>query len=1789
MSTPASAVQSDAMLTDLKALIVDLSGTDLGDAEAEASFLELGFDSLFLTQLTQGIQSKFRVKLTFRQIMESYPTLGALAAHLDASVAPELRSAPAAVAPAAPVSATAPVPTTAPTSATAPVYSTTPVAFAPAPTTAPTGSYEALFANQVQALTTLFQQQMAFLQGHGAAATPSVAAIATNVPTTPQQVAATVTNAPAQAPAPAQPFAPPVTAAEAKPAKAAFTPFKPVQRGDTGGLNPVQEKYVKDLIGRYNARTVGSKRFTQEHRAVFADGRVVSGFNAQTKEVVYPLVVNKAAGAYLWDNDGNRYIDILNGYGAILYGHSPEFITEAVRKQLDLGFAIGPQTELTGVCSELVRELTGMQRVTFCNTGSEAVMGAMRLARTVTGRNLVVLFTGDYHGSFDEVLVKAVGKQRSMPVAPGIPRESVANILVLDYGTPESLEVIRQRADEIAAVLVEPVQSRHPELRPAEFLREVRKITEQSGSCLIFDEVVTGFRTHSGGMQALYGIRADLATYGKVVAGGLPVGVIAGSAAYMDALDGGQWQYGDDSFPQVGVTFYAGTFMRHPLALAAVRASLEHIKESGAALQTDLAAKTASLVADLNALFREFSYPTTIETFSSWFFMSAPTEPRLARMLYYHLREKGIHVQEGFPCFLTTAHTDADLDFVREAFRSSLKEMVAGQAIGHADAVVPAAGPGKTEAEALPTPPIPTPVDRDIPITEPQREILFGTQLGDEANCSFNEGTSLRLTGQLDEAAFVRSLEQVVIRHEVLRAAIDEDGDTVHISAAIALPLERDDLSALAAAERDAKLREMIHEQASTPFDLQHGPLFRMRLVKVAPAEHVFIFTAHHIIFDGWSTNVLYSELAELYNAAVAGKTAALPTPLAFSKYAADENARHASEENSEVEAYWLNEFKTLPSVLQLPTDRPRPAMRGNAGATKRFVFPPEFLKAVKKAGAKQGSTLFATLLAGFSQLIHRLSQQDDVVIGIPMAGQSLLENGGSLVGHCVNFLPIRSRFDAGQPLADYFKQARKKLLDAQDHQSYTYGTLLRKLKIERDSSRLPLVEVQFNVETVGAGLKLEGLSVDLAANGKTHVNMDLFFNFIDRGNELWLDVDYNTGLFDEATIERWRGHLEAILRAFIDDAAQTTGQVSLLTAEQKQQLLFGWNQTATEYPRSSSIHRVFEQQARSTPDSIAVSFGLQSLTYAELNENANQLAHFLEKSGVRPGMRVALCLDRSLEVIVGLLAILKAGAAYVPVDASYPASRLSFLIEDSQAHSLLTNRAIAANLPQLKTNIICLDADWPTIALETGGNSAHDGGPEELAYVMYTSGSTGNPKGVLVPHRAVLRLVKNNQFASFAPEEVFLQLAPLSFDAATFEIWGALLNGGRLVVAPAGRVTPEDIGTIVADNGITTMWLTAALFHLMVTNHLESLRPLRQLLAGGDVLSVTHVRRVLEEMPHLRLINGYGPTENTTFTCCHTITLESLTSGTVPIGRPISNTRIYIVDAGMQPVPAGVTGELFAAGDGVSLGYLNAPELTAEKFISHTFAPGLTERLYRTGDLARYRTDGTVEFLGRADTQVKVRGYRIELAEIEYALERSPLVKAAVACVRTDWKTEHDAPGDKRLAAYVIPERQGDTSGLIAELRTWLKTQLPEYIQPAAIMAVESFPRTVNGKVDRRVLPAPQPEQMMRERSIVYPRNPKEEMLARIWADVLNLREVSVEDSIFELGGDSLMIFRINTLANQAGIGINARHIFQYKTIAAICAQIDEKGENSPAASTGTTIQPVPRSLHRRSRTVLQ
>ncbi len=776
-------------------LLEELSGMDIDRAEG-ATFLEMGFDSLFLTQVAQALESKYATKIKFVQLLDELATTERLSAYLD-SVLPAEKASEIVIAEPAPVQ------TSERTDA---------------------GGFENLMKLQLQAFADLTSRQMEMMKG---------------VPV----------------PAPVQAQTPSTPAPKDKAEFQAFGPYKPIQKSSGGELNSQQESYLTAFTARYNGRTKESKRLAQAHRQHHADPRVVSGFRAQWKDLVYPISVARSSGSKLWDVDGNEYIDLLNGFGVTMFGHCPDFVREAVQKQLNAGIEIGPQTPYAGQVAELVCEMTGMDRATFCNTGSEAVMAAIRLARTVTNKKKIVFFTGDYHGAFDEVLVRAAGK-RSRPIAPGITDEQAANVIVLEYGSAASLEIIRSQAHELAAVLVEPVQSRHPNLQPVEFLRELRAITEQSNTALIFDEVVTGFRTHPGGAQAIFGIRADLATYGKVIGGGMPIGVLAGKAAYMDALDGGMWQYGDASSPEVGVTFCAGTFVRHPLAMASAYAVLNHLKKAGPQLQKDLSDKAERLVTALNQLFEQGSVPARIERFHSIFYFGFPADQRLASLLYYHLREKGVHIQEGFPCFLTTAHTEQDLQKVINAFRDSIAEMQAGGFL---------AAPAISCADMV----------REAPLTEAQMEIRLSAQLGDEESCSYNEGFTVRLGGKLNESALRKSLLTIVDRHEALRSVLTESGDALRILPHIDIALPVVDLSTLPADAQQHSIEQLKEDDAVTPFDLMRGPLVRTKLVRLSTEEHVLFVTAHHMICDGWSTNVILDELSKIVFGGMPGRTLA--------------------------------------------------------------------------------------------------------------------------------------------------------------------------------------------------------------------------------------------------------------------------------------------------------------------------------------------------------------------------------------------------------------------------------------------------------------------------------------------------------------------------------------------------------------------------------------------------------------------------------------------------------------------------------------------------------------------------------------------------------------------------------------------------------------------------------------------------------------------------------------------------------------------------------------------------
>ena len=1705
----------------LCAIIQDLSGMDLAEIDPGASFLELGFDSLFLTQVTQSVQGQFNVKITFRQLLDRQSSIHALAAYLDENLPPSaLRET-------ALESAT-------PQAVAEQVVSPTPVKAVPAVAAinmdavppAANSAIERLMKEQLQAMSQLMAQQLEALRRSGVDAVP------------PSVPAKAVVNPAAAVPTPP-------TEKEFK----AFGPYKPIQAGTADDLDAHQRKYLDSLIERYTNRTKESKRLTQKYRQVLADPRVASGFRSQWKEIVYPIVTNRSHGSKLWDVDGNEYIDLLNGFGPIAFGHVPDFVRNAVRQQLEQGIEIGPQTPLAGPVAELLCELTGMERATFCNTGSEAVMAAMRLARTVTGRKKVVFFAGDYHGNFEEVLAKRVGRSESLrsgPIAPGITPEAVANVIVLEYATPESLAIIRKNASELAAVVVEPVQSRHPNTRPREFLQALRAITAASGTALIFDEIVTGFRVHLGGAQAMYGIRADMATYGKVLGGGFPIGAIAGKAAFMDALDGGMWSYGDDSYPETGVTFFAGTFVRHPLAMAAALAVLKHLKESGPALQEQMTARTSGFVQKLNAIFAKYKVPSVIETCGSWFYFSFPADFRFSSLLYYHLREKGVHILEGFPCFLTTAHSDADLDRVEQAFEESCKEMQEGHVLAAAR-VETAASPMPVKAAKPPADASAEPTD--APLTEAQLEIWLSTQLGPDAACAYNESFSIRLDGSLNEPALKESLQQILKRHQALRATFDSSGPRMRFAKDIGLEIPTVDLSSSPADQREIRLAELIDADVRIPFDLITGPVVRIRLVRLDQQSHVVLFTSHHIVCDGWSTNVIIDELAKTYSAMCLGKEACLDHPLSFGAYARKQEEESRSARMGAVEQYWLDQYRDPPLVLDLPADRPRPSVKSYRGSTYRFHIGPELHQKVKRSAAKQGSTLFAMLLAGFDALLFRLCNQNDVVIGVPAAAQSLLENQ-TLVGHCVNFLALRGRMQQGETFAQLLARTKQTLLDAYEHQTYTFGTLVRKLGLIRDPSRLPLIEVQFNLERIGGGVDFHGLKAKIDANPKSAVNFDLFLNVVETPEGLVVDCDYNTDLFDKETIGRWLNYHATLLEAAAGDMQLALSELPLLTDEERNCLIDEQNRTSGDYPTNRCIHQLVEEQEMRTPNAIAATFEDETVTYSELNTRANQLARYLTRHGVGPGTAVAICLGRSLRMLDALLGTLKCGAAYVPLDPLLPAERINFIIRESNVKVVLADERDALLLTRIDVRIICLDVDQAQIRRESIAPIARVPKADDLAYVIYTSGSTGKPKGVEITHRSVVNfLFSMRACPGMTAADSLLAVTTLSFDIAGLEMFLPLVSGARVVIASKeetmdGRLLASRLK--IAD--ITIMQATPATWRLLLESGWKP-TPEMKMLCGGEALPRSLANRLLQNSAELW--NMYGPTETTIWSA---VSRVEPGEGPVLIGPPIANTQFYVLDKAGQLCPPGVPGELYIGGDGVARGYFNKKELTAEKFIADPFRSQPGARLYKTGDLVRKHLDGSIEFLGRLDHQVKLRGFRIELGEIEMVMAQYPGVREAVVAVC------EPRPNDQRLVGYV--EMNADEMPPNSVWREHLERQLPAYMVPSFFVRVDEFPRTPNGKINRRALQTPDSSGSAADSKYVSPKNDREELLAKICAGVLDMKKISVEDSLFELGVDSVRVFQIAARAAGAGLNITPRQIFQHRTIAAACAAIASASE---------------------------
>jgi amino acid adenylation domain-containing protein len=1076
----------------------------------------------------------------------------------------------------------------------------------------------------------------------------------------------------------------------------------------------------------------------------------------------------------------------------------------------------------------------------------------------------------------------------------------------------------------------------------------------------------------------------------------------------------------------------------------------------------------------------------------------------------------------------------------------------------------------KTPANTAELTIIPVSRDEDLPLSFAQQRLWFLHQLSPDST-AYNLLEALRLEGALNLVALEQSLTELIRRHEILRTTFPMvDGKPVQrIAPPSTVTWQIEDLQGLSTEEQTAQFRQMAIAAALKPFDLAGEPLVQFTLLKLSPYSYILLLKMHHIIYDGWSLSIFFGELSQLYEAFTQG----LPSPLAelpiqYADFAVWQRQWLTGEVLDRQLNYWREQLAGLTPILELSTDYPRPPVQTFQGGVECFQLDRHLTQRLKQLSQESDATLFMTLLAAFLVLISRYSGQLDLVVGSPIANRNS-KSVEPLMGFFANTLAFRGNLSGNPSFREFHEQVRQTTLSAYAHQDLPFEMLVEKLQLDRDLSRNPLVQVLFSLQnTPQSSSNLSGLIIEnmpLPLDVRARFDLEVNYWEIPGGLEgVWC---YNSDLFDATTITRIGEHFQTLLQAIVANQEMRISELPLLSPAQRHQLLVEWNDTQVDYPHDLCIHELFAEQVERNPDAVAVAFEEQQLTYDELNCRANQLAHCLRSLGVGADVLVGICVERSWEMIVGLLGILKAGGAYVPLDPDYPQERLSFMLADTQIKVLLTQQNLVEKLQKHQVKLVCLDTDSPVIAQCSQDNAIAppiaDVQATNLAYVIYTSGSTGQPKGVEVVHRGVNRLLFGVNYVHLDETQRFLQIAPISFDASTFEIWGALLHGARCVLFPESIPTAKSLSEEIHKHGITVLWLTSALFNSIIDDDPQALSEIKQLLIGGEALSLAHVNRAFETLPFTQIINGYGPTESTTFTCCYPIPRKiETTIESIPIGSPIANTQVYILDDYLQPVPVGVPGELHIGGAGLARGYLNRPELTQEKFIPNPFD---NSKLYKTGDLARYLPDGNIEYLGRIDHQVKIRGFRIELGEIEAVLSQHEDVQISCVIVR------EDTPGEKQLVAYIVPQK--DVTLTTSELRQFLGNKLPGYMIPSAFVMLDSLPLTPNGKVDRRALKAP--AHTSNSDRFIEVRNQLELKLLQIWSNILKIDKIGVQDNFFDLGGHSLLApYLMTQIKQQIGKDIPVKDLFQNPTIEQLAAIIQKESDDS-SPSCLVAIQP--------------
>lgn len=1508
------------------------------------------------------------------------------------------------------------------------------------------------------------------------------------------------------------------------------TSSRPHLRGfklEKDNLTPQQQSFVDQFMVRYNKRTLKSKQYAADSKNNCADWINSLGFRLSLKEIAYPVVMKECYDARFVDLDGNEYIDFAMGYGVGFFGNNISFIRESIQNQLNKGFELGPQNHLIGKVSELICEMTKVDRVSYCNSGTEAVMVALRLARTATKRSKIVFFSGSYHGTFDGILAfpsqKGYGAETQVI---GTPEAMMEDIMILPYGDEKSLEIIKSLGDELAGVLVEPVQSRNPSLQPKEFLHKLRTITKELGAVLIFDEVLLGFRICQGGAQKYFGVTADIVTYGKIVGGGMPIGVVAGTKAIMDFVDGGVWQFGDLSVPRSETTVFQGTFCKHPLAMAAAHAVLTKMKADGPTLQEKVNQLTDNLAKQVNQFFENEKLPIKLSHFGSVF--KFDTSGRLNPLLqpiemdlfYLLLIEKGIYTWEKRICFLSLAHTQQDVDCFVQKIVETIKELKAHGFLNDFSSA------NKTlVAESL----------ESSFVASTVQKRLFSLKAFDQGKSPYQLTAAFTHQGKLRIENLENAINRVYMRHPLLRSRfeVQKDGE-------IFIKYRSDFHFKLSLNQSGGKNIDALIDQSELELDLVKGPAFKIALFEIEKDKHLLVFTTHHCVIDGLSWDLFIQDLLsqlELKNS--------YEIKSSYENFIKWQQEYFLSETYKKDKDFWLNQFSGELPLLELPADFARPPRKSGKGGIVFGNIDKATVTSLKEVAKKNSCTINMLLLGIYSLFLNKLSNQNDIVIGMPISGRPNKEFD-TVIGMFANSIALPLQMEDSVSFVDFITQVKNKTLNAYQHQSYPFERLVEHVVKNRDLSRNPIFDTMFVFEKGERRiLKTNEFNFEAYPLKKDISPYDLALEMIEQNGEMSLNFEFNSDIFRWETLKQWQSYLINLFQEVIKNSNLKIGEYQLWSDESQNQFLQKVNNTKMDFGLPTTLVNLFEQSLQKNPNEIFTINGSVARTYLEIDELSNGVAQYLISNNLI-GANIIVHIEKSDNYIPIIIGIMKAGSCFVPVEAKFSAERLLVITEDCHASLVIVDESLSNKLNGKQLWIT------PKQLLNKSTIKRNLSEPQKPAYIIYTSGSTGKPKGVVVWHETICNnMLWRARYYQMNKNDSVLQLASYSFDSSLAEILPIMCTGGSVIFFnESDRLDIEHLSNLIENHQISLITTTpsfydAFLVYLEADNSLSLLNSLRSITLAGEETSLGLLQKHQRLFPHISLVNEYGPTENS---ICGTV--FRFENENVSIGKPIGNNKIFVWNKNNQICPPGVLGQIVVSGLGVTAGYLNRQELTDKVFLSLN-----NERFYLTGDLGVWDINGNLYFKGRIDDQVKIRGYRIELGEIKARIDAIASIKESVVNVFNDMN------GKAIVAYYVL---KPNASLLVNEIKETLLKFLPPYMVPSYFMELKEIPLNNSGKVNKNALPSPLQAELNdlnksdEDVSFEPPRDFKEIIIAEVWEQVLNHSPIGIRDNYFHLGGDSIKAIQVMGKLSAKGFIFKVPDLFENPTIAQLAKVIE-------------------------------